>query len=70
MPEKLKPCPCGRVPEELDIDQSITSRRYTAEPSCCHGWMVEFFSPTEHYDELSKLATAAWNAAPRGESND
>ena len=63
----LKPCPCGKIPEELCIDGDRTYKWAYVYGSCCGEWNIEFRSG--YNDANSKqcmdLATEAWNKAPR-----
>ena len=69
---ELKPCPCGKVPESLYIEQGDTYYRYVITGDgggCCGEWSIEFkveprsLSPDS--DEFEKQTAEAWNAAPR-----
>lgn len=62
----LKPCPCGKIPTELSIDQSGTKWAWTSG-NCCGDWSLEFRAGYHtDLDELKKLAAARWNGAERG----
>jgi hypothetical protein len=67
--DKLKPCPCGRVPSSLDITDAGASGKYAdVSGNCCGYWEIEFkteFHPLDS-DECMRLAIAVWNDAPRG----
>ncbi len=71
--EKLKPCPCGKIPKSLCIEQSNTVKWALVSGSCCGEWIIQF--RTKYYNIDSKecmyLAIADWNTAPRaGGQND
>ena len=67
----LNPCPCGKVPTELGIIDSVEGSKYAfAVGNCCGEWHIEFRANYKLPDspECKALACEAWNAAPRGES--
>jgi len=67
----LKRCPCGEVPESVDIQDAGQGGKWAfAVPSCCGEWMIEFKTQYKPLDspECEGLADAAWNNAPRGDS--
>lgn len=67
---KLKPCPCGKIPEALIIVENGQGAKWAvASGDCCGEWMIEFRT---HYNkfgskECRDLANAAWNEAPRAQ---
>lgn len=65
----LKPCPCGKTPNDLVINGVMTDRYMYVTGNCCDEWSVEFragyFDPATSSCLL--LAIVAWNGAPRGE---
>ena len=72
MPEKLKQCPCGVIPDDLCIEEGRSSKWAFASCGKCGEWTIEFRT---NYLELGSIeckdiAYEAWNNAPRGEKND
>ena len=70
---KLAKCPCGKIPLVLVIEAANTYRYGYVYGDCCHDWIVEFKrNTTMEIDspENIKLATEAWNNAPRGEQHE
>ena len=67
-PIKLARCPCGAVPEWLDIWPADGGARAYVNGSCCRKWKIEFEAHYESWDspECIALAAQAWNDAPRG----
>jgi len=64
---KIKRCPCGHIPEKINID-ARDSKWFLAVPSCCDEWIIEFrscYHPADS-EEAKKRAIEAWNFAPRG----
>lgn len=67
MNKKLKPCPCGCIPAELNIVQNGQGVKWASiYPSCCGEWSIEFRTQYKALDseECMVLATKAWNKAP------
>ena len=66
---KIKPCPCGYLPEKLGITENGQGTKWAVAscPSCGY-WEVEF--RTGYYpfdsDECQERAITVWNEAPRG----
>jgi hypothetical protein len=64
----LNLCPCGKVPNKLDITDAGQGGKWAnVMGDCCGFWEIEFrteYSPIES-DECMKLAIEAWNDAPR-----
>jgi len=61
-------CPCGRVISEIFIDDAGQGGKWAwVSGDCCGEWSIEF--STQYHaldsDECKKLATEAWNEAPR-----
>jgi len=65
---KLKKCPCGEVPEKLNITEGYTLTYAFVAGSCCDEWMIEFRTVlyTPYSDETMLKAIEAWNGANRG----
>ncbi|MFK5950686.1 MAG: hypothetical protein QM500_18190 [Methylococcales bacterium] len=65
---KLKPCPCGEVPESIHPEYIDQPHKYQyCYPSCCNEWNIEFKAMYVTGAALEGLAIKAWNEAPRGE---
>lgn len=67
VPVQLKPCPCGKVPEELHLYGETHQAKWAmVMGSCCNEWLVEF---KNHYatdpDVIMLNAIEAWNLAER-----
>ena len=64
---KLKPCPCGKIPERLSIQDGSTYRwRYVGCP--CDEWWIEASvrsADRNDADQIYSMCVDAWNAAPR-----
>lgn len=65
---KLKPCPCGKIPENLNVShENSTPKWASVTGDCCGEWEIEFRN--DHNDVNSKecldRAIEAWNNAPR-----
>jgi lysozyme family protein len=63
----LAPCPCGKIPTQLNISEGCCSKWAYTYGDCCIDWNIEFRT---HYKdlgspELYELAVKAWNEAPR-----
>lgn len=65
----LKRCPCGKVPDRLELMEGGTYKWALAYPDCCQEWMIEFHKGWYylHEPEVMDLAIEAWNKAPRSE---
>lgn len=69
MTTKLKPCPCGQVPEKLAIGEAGQGSKWAlAYGDCCNEWMIEFRTRYEPLDSEAcmQFAIEAWNNSPRG----
>jgi len=66
--ELLAACPCGKVPDLLDIVDANQGGKWAyVQGSCCGQWAIEFrtqYAALES-DECKRLAAQAWNEAPR-----
>ncbi len=66
---ELKQCPCGKIPERLDIISEHNRPKWAyASPECCGEWMIEF---RNQYDDVTskesyRKAVVAWNETTRG----
>jgi hypothetical protein len=59
-------CACGQVPAELAINLPTNSKYGHVAGNCCGDWILEFKAGYPKSNEhLVKIATDAWNAAPR-----
>lgn len=68
MDEELKPCPCGEIPNELYVTDAGQGGKWAyVYGDCCSTWEIEFRTEYNALDskECMKLATGAWNEAPR-----
>ena len=65
--DKLKPCPCGKIPEVLAMVQGSTDRWGYVSGNCCGEWEVEFRTSFHKIDSYECLVEAIkyWNQAPR-----
>ena len=65
-PGECAACPCGEIPERLCIVEQ-GGRWAMVAGACCGDWHVEFRTKYRAIGspELTALALAAWNAAPR-----
>jgi hypothetical protein len=73
MSDELKPCPCGKIPKELGITDAGQGGKWAqVMGDCCGEWTIEFRTMYEALDssECMKLATDAWNEAPRANDKD
>lgn len=62
----LKRCPCGEIPESLEMEEGASCKYSFVSGSCCNEWSVEFRSRYINNDVvLLELATIAWNGAKR-----
>lgn len=70
MSEELKPCPCGKIPKELGIQDANQGGKW-AYAICdhCGTWEIEFRTDYAPLDspECKALAYNAWNYAPRSD---
>jgi len=67
----LKPCPCGKVPTELNITDAGQGGKWAyACGDCCGEWNVEFRTQYLDLDSeaCKRIARDEWNGAPRWES--
>ena len=65
----LKRCPCGKIPESVDIYDACQGGKWAfVTGSCCDEWHIEFRAEYKAIDsdECMVLAIEAWNDAPRG----
>ena len=65
----LQPCPCGKVPEKLEVIEGKYPQWATVGGTCCGEWSVDLrLGPgCDAADkEAMALATAEWNNATRG----
>lgn len=69
MSEKLKPCPCGKVPSKLILEEGATCKYAYCGGNCCGAWLVEFPTGYAHVSSYAamELAIPAWNGAMRKE---
>lgn len=69
MADKLKPCPCGAVPDKLRIayPSNNNQSRATASGNCCKAWRILYHTQDNYLstDKCMALAIEAWNLAPR-----
>ena len=65
---KLKPCPCGEIPENLSIDDS-DCKWFTCCGDCCGEWFIEFrsgyLSMERDKEKIMEMATDEWNETKR-----
>lgn len=66
--EPLKPCPCGKTPKKVYVEEGQSCKWAMVYGDCCGEWNVEF--RTQYLkigsEELHKFAVEEWNEAPRG----
>ena len=64
---QLKPCPCGKMPERLQITEGSTMKYAFVSGVCCGEWNIEFRTNylTAEAPECMNLAIKAWNRSPR-----
>ena len=62
---KLKPCPCGKIPPGLSIQDGDTFRWKQISGTCCQEWWIEA-RINDHELLIDDMAEEAWNSAPRG----
>ena len=69
MKDKLKPCPCGRTPDNLYITDGDTCKWAWVSGDCCGEWSIEFRTKYHqlHTKECIELSIKGWNTAGRGE---
>ena len=67
---ELKPCPCGKLPEELIVTREHDRSKYAmVSGDCCGEWEIEFRADHLTDDVLiKKMANEAWNKAKRTQS--
>lgn len=66
---KLKPCPCGSIPEELFVQATGSSKYLQCSTDCCGSWSVEFKAVgycLPESEQAMELAIKAWNQNIRG----
>ena len=65
-PGEFASCPCGEIPERLFVTEQCGHQALVGG-NCCGDWHVEFRTKYQAIGspELTVLALAAWNAAPR-----
>ena len=66
---KLKPCPCGQIPDSLNIYDANQSGKYAfVQGNCCGEWLIEFRTDYEPLDSEKCMESAiqAWNDTSRG----
>ena len=63
---KLKPCPCGKTPENVSVYPGNTCKWAYVTGDCCQEWHLEFRTYFKDGEELMRLAVEAWNEGPRG----
>jgi len=66
---KLMPCPCGKTPEKLAIQEGSTYRWRIISGDCCNHWMIESsridYMATD--EDVEKQCINDWNESDRGE---
>lgn len=67
MSEKLKPCPCGKTPTKLVLEEGATCKYAYCGGNCCGSWLVEFPTGYAHVSSYAamEMAIPAWNGARR-----
>ncbi len=61
----LKPCPCGRIPDQVAVERDHDRSKWAyVVPTCCGEWSIEF--RTGYKEDCEQAAIKAWNDAPRG----
>ena len=68
---KLKRCPCGEVPNKLEICTAGQGGKWAyTYGDCCNTWEIEFRTQYSDIDskECMELAIEGWNAATRDKS--
>jgi hypothetical protein len=66
---KLKPCPCGKTPTKLSIQEGSTYRWRIISGDCCGAWMIES-SRIDYMADDEKVKQQCiddWNNTERGE---
>lgn len=64
--QELKPCPCGKTPDYLGVNDGETYRWKRAFGDCCSEWEIEFrVDRGDSANEIYQLAVEAWNEKPR-----
>lgn len=59
MSEKLKPCPCGKVPEHLILEEGLGIGYGVCCGNCCGVWSNGTFT-VQHIDEDHVKVTKHW----------
>ena len=71
---QLKPCPCGKIPKELNIYGDFDGAKWAYVSSdCCGDWELEFRTQYSAWEseECKQYALERWNGAKRnGEKSD
>lgn len=69
MSDKLKPCPCGKTPTKLVLEEGATSKYAYCGGNCCGSWLVEFPTGYAHVSSYAamEMAIPAWNGARRND---
>lgn len=67
----LKPCPCGKIPEELCITDNGQGLKWLDVGCPCGDWKAEFRNDWSNQDskECQEKAKEAWNELRRGEQD-
>lgn len=65
MNDELKPCPCGKVPTKILIDETLSGKWINFYGNCCSEWMGETRNNYAIGDERERNAIDGWNAMPR-----
>ena len=65
---ELKRCPCGKIPKDLGIQETLSGKWCFVVPSCCGEWTIEYRNGYAVGEEQRRLAWEAWNDAPRAEN--
>ncbi len=67
--QKLKACPCGKIPKNLYIGSDLPAEYAYAVGNCCDSWYVRVHTDwrARRDKKLIALVEKAWNDASRGE---
>ena len=67
---KLSPCPCGKTPTDLTIQEGSTYRWRYISGNCCGEWMIESsrieYPATD--EQIKEQCANDWNEAQRANS--